>query len=258
MLKHPEYFSSLRPFKQLFRLGFPILTYHKLGPRPSHVRIKGLYLSEKLFRHQLHSLSQNGFLSLSLDDAAHDPLPVGIGAAITFDDAYESVFRYGLPILLEQEVIGLQFIVADHIGKTNFWDVAQGEVEERLMDEGQIREWLAEGQMIGSHTLTHPHLSKLPAPKAQEEIYASKAKLEDMFGVAVNHFCYPYGDWSPAVIDWVGQAGYKTACTVVPGINLPDTPKLSLHRFTARYASRNIKAWWKRFQNWNQELRVES
>lgn len=239
MLKHPEYYSSLRPFKKLFRLGFPILTYHKLGPRPANVRIKGLYLKEELFRKQLRSLSRNGFLSLTLDDAARGPLPIGIGAAITFDDAYQSVFRYGLPILLENEATGILFIVAGHIGKTNSWDISQGEVEERLMDDEQIREWLAEGQLIGSHTLTHCRLSMVSAEKAQEEIYASKAKLEDKFGVAVNHFCYPYGDWSPAVVEYVRQAGYKTACTVVPGINQPDTPKLLLHRFTARYATHN-------------------
>jgi len=244
----PSYYSSLGPFKKLFRLGLPILTYHKLGPRPDKVRIKGLYMGESYFRKQLKALRENRFPSLTLDDVARDNISSGSGIVITFDDAYENVFRYGLPHLVNENFSAIQFVVADRIGKTNEWDIAEGEAEERLMDEGQIREWLQEGQMIGSHTLTHPFLGKIDAARAREEIYASKAKLEDKFGVAVDHFCYPYGDWSPAVVDHVRSAGYKTACTVMNGINLPETPKFTLRRFTARYPSRNLKAWWYRLR----------
>jgi hypothetical protein len=37
----------------------------------------------------------------------------------------------------------------------------------------------------------------------------------------------------------VAEAGYLTACTTLPGVNLPDTDPFALRRFTARYASRN-------------------
>jgi len=40
----------------LFEQGNPILTYHKVGPRPMRVRLKGLYLSAALFRQQLAEL----------------------------------------------------------------------------------------------------------------------------------------------------------------------------------------------------------
>ncbi len=234
----------------MFRLGMPILTYHKLGPRPDNVRIKGLYMAESYFKKQLRTLRENRFPSLTLDDVARDNLPPGSGVVLTFDDAYDNVFRYGLPHLVNEGFCAIQFIVVNLIGKTNEWDVAEGEAMERLMDEGQIREWLQEGQMIGSHTLSHPWLSKIDGNLAREEIYASKARLEDKFGVAVEHFCYPYGDWAPAVVEHVRSAGYKTACTVMNGINLPETPKHTLRRFTARYPSRNLKAWWNRLRGW--------
>ena len=56
MLDFPEYYSGIRPFRQLFRKGMPILTYHKIGPRPRGARLKGLYLSERTFRNHLKEL----------------------------------------------------------------------------------------------------------------------------------------------------------------------------------------------------------
>jgi hypothetical protein len=55
------YYSTLGPFEEMFRTGVPILTYHKIGLRPRGVRLKGLYLSPKLFERQLAELREAGF-----------------------------------------------------------------------------------------------------------------------------------------------------------------------------------------------------
>jgi peptidoglycan/xylan/chitin deacetylase (PgdA/CDA1 family) len=123
-----------------------------------------------------------------------------------------------------------------------------GEAPEPLMDAGQVREWLAAGHQIGSHTLTHPWLTRLSPAAAREEIFASKKRLEDAFGVPVGHFCYPYGDWNPAVRDLVAEAGYRAACTTEPGLNTSGTDAFALRRFTARYPSRSLKAVWTRLR----------
>ena len=39
---------------------------------------------------------------------------------------------------------------------------------------------------------------------------------------------------------------YETACTTEPGINAPGDSPFTLKRFMARYATRNLKAIWKR------------
>ena len=111
------------------------------------------------------------------------------------------------------------------------------------MDAAQVSEWLAAGHEIGSHTLKHPWLTRLPAREAREEIVASKKKLEDLFGLTVEHFCYPYGDWNETVRDMVIEAGYQSACTTEFGINTPNTSPFAFKRITARYPSRNLKAW---------------
>src|SRR5437899_3518051 len=128
----------------------------------------------------------------------------------------------------------IQFLVADRLGGMNEWEVEQGEVQERLMDAAQIREWLAAGHEIGAHTLTHPFLTKISLERAREEISASKKKLEDCFGQPIRHFCYPYGDWNAAVCDLVRAAGYETACTTEFGVNTSATPAFELKRITAR------------------------
>src|SRR5262249_33719327 len=124
----------------------------------------------------------------------------------------------------------IQFIVADLIGKRNEWDVVHGDVPEPLMDKTQIREWLAAGQHIGSHGLTHRNLTKLSVADAREQILGSKKKLEDLFGAPVRHFCYPHGKWNARARDLVEEAGYATACTTQFGVNTARTPRLELSR----------------------------
>lgn len=46
---------------------------------------------------------------------------------------------------------------------------------------------------IGSHTITHRHLTKLTEEEARNEIADSKFMLEDIFGQDINKFCPPRG-----------------------------------------------------------------
>jgi peptidoglycan/xylan/chitin deacetylase (PgdA/CDA1 family) len=242
----PAYYSKLRPFQKLFRTGNPILTYHKLGARPARVRLKGLYVNQPLFRRQLKELRAAGYTSGSLEGAAGPVAQAQI--VITFDDGYVNVLHHGLAPLAENGFRAVQFIVANLLGKTNEWDVAMGEASEPMMDAAQVREWLAAGHEIGSHTLNHPHLTRISSSEAAEEITSSRKKLEDLFGRPVHHFCYPYGDWNEAIHDLVREAGYTTASTTDPGVNTAANSPFALKRFTARYPSRNLKAIWARIR----------
>ena len=157
-----------------------------------------------------------------------------------------NVLENALAPLAENQFTAIQFLPPSLLGRNNEWDLPGGEAQEPLMDAAQVRDWLDAGHDIGSHTLTHPFLTRLPLSAAREEIFASKKALEDLFGRAVEHFCYPYGDWNPAVRDLVAEAGYRTACTVDFGINAPETSPFELKRVTARYPTRN----WKALKTW--------
>ena len=241
----PAYYHSLGPFLQLFGEGLPILTYHHLGPRPGGVRLKGLYLGEKLFARQLAELRAAGFTSGSLPSRVAPGENAERPVVLTFDDGFHSILQYGLMPLAENRFRGVVFLVADLLGKTNEWDLAAGEVPARLMDVAQVRDWLAEGHDIGSHTLSHPFLTKVSKAQARKEVRSSKAKLEDIFGRCIRHFCYPYDVWNQEMQDLVAEAGYKTGCTTELGVNPRGTDPLALRRFTARYPSRKLKDLWR-------------
>jgi peptidoglycan/xylan/chitin deacetylase (PgdA/CDA1 family) len=238
----PSAYASLAPFRDYFDGGLPILMYHKLGPRPRGVRLKGLYVGDRLFDRQLRELREAGYRSCDFE-ALGEGLPAGpkqIG--ITFDDGYVNVLRYGLGPLHEHGFQALQYIVADNIGGGNDWDLPAGEAYEPLMDKAQLQEWLEAGHLIGSHTRSHAHLPEISLEQAREEIVSSKKKLEDLFGIPITHFCYPYGQWNERIRDLVIEAGYHTATTTNFGLNHASTSPFELLRIQARYQSWGLRS----------------
>ncbi len=242
----PDVYSSLGPFREAFARQVPILMYHKVGPRPSRVRLKGMYVEPRLFRRQMKELGAAGFTSASPDavlSGAQTPPPKIV---LTFDDGYRNVLEHALEPMRAVGLQAIQFIIPDLIGKRNEWDIAQGEAPEPLMNREEIGRWLAAGHDIGAHTCTHPHLTKIPLQQAREEIISSRRKLEDLFQRPIVHFCYPFGDWNESVRDIVAEAGFKTAVTTTSGFNSSESARFALLRFTARHQSRSLKAWWRR------------
>lgn len=243
-----SYYHSLKTFHESFQHSLPVLTYHKLGPRPRGARIKGLYVSNRLFTQQLAELQDAGYTTPPLAQAFAATGGANQYIVITFDDGYASALRYGLKPLADHQFRAIQFLVAGCIGKSNLWDRDSGEIQEPLMDAGGVREWLAAGHDIGSHSLSHPHLTRIDPGQAREEIYASKRLLEDTFNRTIDCFCYPYGDWNDEIRDLVMNAGYKAAFTTTTGVNKPEQSPFSLKRMTARYPSRSLKAVWSRIR----------
>jgi peptidoglycan/xylan/chitin deacetylase (PgdA/CDA1 family) len=236
----PEHYHTLRPFRKLFTTGVPILMYHKIAPRPPGARLKGLYVAPATFARQMAELSDGGFAPCSPGDACGHG-HVTRRFALTFDDGFRNVCHNAMGLLAQRGWHALQFLVPNYIGKVNEWDLRDGETPELLMDAQQVRDWLAAGHAIGSHSLTHARLTRLTLRDVREEIFASKKKLEDLFGVLVEHFSYPYGDWNEAVRDLVIEAGYRTACTTEFGVNTPQTPPYVLRRITVRYPTRTLR-----------------
>jgi peptidoglycan/xylan/chitin deacetylase (PgdA/CDA1 family) len=243
----PHTYHTLAPFVDLFKSGTPVLTYHKVGLRPTGVRLKGLYVPPSRFETQMDELAAAGFRTV---DLAQSIQPAGGEEGrfvISFDDGCRNVLLNAAEPMRRHGFRAIQFVVADLIGKLNEWDLRDGEAPEPLMTESELREWVAQGHEIGSHSLRHLRLSRLSLRDAREEIFSSKKKLEDLFGAPVKHFCYPYGDWNEAVRDLVGEAGYQTGTTLDFGVNTPQTNPQSLFRIMVRHPTRSLKALKARF-----------
>jgi peptidoglycan-N-acetylglucosamine deacetylase len=77
----------------------------------------------------------------------------------------------------------------------------------------QIQEVRSMGMEIGSHTLTHPKLTRLRRADALEELVGSKRHFEDLIDDEIVSFCYPEGEFNAATRSLVVEAGYKLART---------------------------------------------
>ena len=219
-----------RAQKKLAAQGTSIFTYHKIGPAPPDSCDPFLYTHPGEFDRQLTKLVSHGLKPTRLGERSGPPRDSAKRFVVTFDDGFCNVLQHGLAILARHNVPAIQFIVSGFIGKRNEWDIAKGDSAEALMDAAQIKEWLAAGHEIGSHSVTHANLKRLSAAEAREEIFNSKKSLEDTFGLEVRHFCYPFGGWTPTVQDLVAEAGYQTACTTDFGVSDASANPFELRR----------------------------
>ena len=157
----------------------PILFYHNIGEE----KYKSFSTIDE-FEYQMHFLYKQKIKGVDCDKLNDSKLNFGI----TFDDGYEDNLINALPVLKKYNFTATCFIVPNLIGKTNLWD----EKQFKLMDRVQIKEWLDAGMSIGSHSSNHLDLTIINHDQLMAEIGDSKKKLEDMFNIEINNFCYPF------------------------------------------------------------------
>lgn len=115
------------------------------------------------------------------------------------------------------------------------------------LEHGEL-ERLAEGGIVtlGAHTVTHPHLSLLPAAAQRQEIEESTQYLTEIVGRPVVDFSYPHGDFSRETVALVRSAGFAAACTtraepVSRGANLLTLPRLQVCDWDADVLERELE-----------------
>jgi peptidoglycan/xylan/chitin deacetylase (PgdA/CDA1 family) len=83
---------------------------------------------------------------------------------------------------------------------------------------------------VGSHSCSHQRLHELAPDAARDEIAESRLALCNMLGVPIEHFAYPFGDFSADTVELVRRAGYVSAVTVLPGVARASDDRLRLPR----------------------------
>lgn len=156
---------------------------------------------------------------------------------ITIDDGWKSVYTDAYPVL---KAYGYPFTLFLYTRYIN----VQGD----SMTDTQIREMLANGASIGSHSTNHlyPKSWKKFAQDSAEyaaqiktEILDSADKLKGMFG-ACSAYCYPGGYHTPAMIEGLAASSYKCAFTVIEGkVECGENP-WQVHRYMVFGVNPNI------------------
>ena len=89
----------------------------------------------------------------------------------------------------------------------------RGEVTIERLQTAEIAPLYA-GHEVAAHGLTHPHLEQLPQPGMRQELVADRLGLESLVNYPVRGFAYPFGTYSPAVLDMLAACGFAYARTV--------------------------------------------
>lgn len=135
-----------------------------------------------------------------------------IHTAITFDDAFENFVTEAWPELEKRKLSATVFVIADALGKS-FGPVSGAE---KIMSLEQLRSLPRDRVSIGSHTLSHPMLTRVTEMQARREIVESRGALEKFLGRGVCVFSFPFGDFNHRLVELCKDAGYDRVFTTVP------------------------------------------
>ncbi|HEY2573528.1 MAG TPA: polysaccharide deacetylase family protein, partial [Verrucomicrobiaceae bacterium] len=209
-----------------------VLLYHDFVERIPRTE---MMVSVPTFRAQMQALKDAGIPVIPMSDLlawrrGEKNIPDEC-VVITLDDGWVGEYHLAFPILKE---FGYPFTIYLYKKYVN--------IGGRSMTLAQIKEMLANGGELGSHTISHQSLPK-KAGKTEgqyqewlhDEIVESKKWLEETLGVPCRTLAYPFGNKNDEIIQLAMDAGYEAAFTVNPQKISWDTPPGKLGRFTQQY-----------------------
>ena len=221
------------------RPRIPILMYHNIADcqarRHSYYRT---YTSPLAFAQQMRLLHDNDYRTVSIQESLRDlalhKTPTK-SVVITFDDGYADFYRQALPVLNQHGFSATVYVIASLL-KTQRTSFNGAE----CLTLAEVRELHSQGISIGSHTLSHPMLTRLSPCQLEEELCKSKTLLEDELGAPVKSFAYPFAfpetnrRFVCRLEHLLTRYGYADGVTTIlgtvqPGANRYFLPRLPAH-----------------------------
>lgn len=217
----------------LFFVGPPlaysatVFVYHRFGDD----RYPSTNIALDVFRFQLELLKAQNYTVMSLGDiVAHlergEALPEKT-AGLTVDDAYRSFLTGALPLLQEYGYKATLFVNTDAVGAKGYlsWD--------------ELRAISAAGIEIGNHSASHPYMVNRKEGESEttwkERILADIRKAQDRLklelGAEPQLFAYPYGEYSPEIIEIVAGLNFRGAAAQQSGVIDMGADRFTLPRF---------------------------
>lgn len=221
-----------------------VLCYHAVHPDwPATLSVR-----PDAFERQVTHLVERGYRGATFTDALRGTRGRRT-LVVTFDDGFRSVVERAKPILDRYDLPGTLYVPTDWPGRTDpmtwpgieQWLGTPHEPQLQSLDWDALRELTAAGWEIGSHTCSHPHLTRVTEDaELDRELVASRAVLERELDRPCSSLAYPYGDVDARVEAAAKRAGYAAACTLPPAKDpLPPPhplqwPRMPIHRLDTR------------------------
>lgn len=183
-----------------------ILQYHHVSdttPRITSVTVD-------TFRKHMAYLSEHQFNVIPLTEAVDSlrnqhPLPEKT-VAITFDDAYLSIYTEAFPLLKKHRFPFTVFVSPTPVDKKY----------QKFLSWAQIQEMVRSGATIANHTLNHDHsVEKLPEEseaqwlkRFQLDLESTEKRLFEKTGQSVKQFAWTFGETTPKLRTVLSDLGY--------------------------------------------------
>ena len=159
-------------------------------------------ISPSVLQQHMTALREKGYVSITMDTLINTLLYGSEMPAkpivITFDSTSEGIYSKAFPVLQAQGYIGMMFLTVQDIGK------------EGMLTVDQIKEMIQAGWGVGSHGMYGRDLTA-DHSTISEEISTSRLQLEELLGVPVTVFSYPYGRTDDVILTRISTWGYTAA-----------------------------------------------
>jgi peptidoglycan/xylan/chitin deacetylase (PgdA/CDA1 family) len=204
----------------------PVLAYHLVDRRMD----AGIaWIPPQRFERQMAWLADAGYQTISISEyLQHDSSTTEKKVVITFDDGYRSLVQYALPILARHGFRATVFVIAGYVGQSNRWDVKFFWPRFQHLDWGELRELMAAGWEVGSHSLNHNYLPLLSDQDLHDDLHQSRRLLQDHLQMPVNHLSLPFGRGDWRVYQMAKSAGYVSVATLGSGKSIFKNPQSSV------------------------------
>jgi peptidoglycan/xylan/chitin deacetylase (PgdA/CDA1 family) len=140
---------------------------------------------------------------------------------LTFDDGYVSDYDVIFPRLKERNIKATFFINPQTVGR-------EGHVSWPM-----VQEMSEHGMCIGSHSDSHPNMTKITIDKAKQEFIDSKKNITNKINKEVIFFSFPFGFYNTKLVKLAIKCGYQRCFISNHGVVIEDTlmmPRNSINK----------------------------
>lgn len=205
--------GATRPPAALPNRTVHVLCYHNIVPTTQN----DYDTSVGDFAAQLQTLQRGGYKTITATQLAdylenQKDIPAK-SVLITFDDGRASVLQTAKPMLDKLGFTATVFLITGSVG-------AKGS-----LSWSDVKALTDAGYEIGSHTVTHLNLTRVPAgyslaeqqQKARREIEDSATAITQKTGKPPVALAYPFGNYDNFDMRACREAGYRLAFSIDPG-----------------------------------------